>query len=373
MANSLTTGKIYCMQLIDVSLRDVFNYKYIFNPSLTRDEDNNYLLVCRVQNNPSEGFLGLCTLDRAFNVLGEPAIITLSQVMKDNARVMLEDPRTFTHDGKIYLYHVESSPAFLYFCYTVFGVTDRKGILENQVVLNYKKNLDIFKAVKELGVSKKEKVLPQKDWKVEKNWQFFIQENKYYCIYQAGAKHEIFRFDFPGGTIHEKYITYSKLSWKYGRISGGAAPILHTDGYYYCFFHSWSEWENPFIKCAWQQRKYHIGVYVFDKHPPFRIKMISGDPIFSGSDTDKLAESGHSVVFPGSALFDEKTMQWNIALGWNDHSCKVLRIGHDKVKEGLKPVSSLPLLPIMKMKMMPHLQKIRLFGGRLYRFVKQFR
>ncbi len=358
------------MQLIDIDLKRLFGYKNIFNPSITACADGGFLLTCRLQNHPAEGFLGLCLLDRHFKPFRRLGVISTSPLMKQQAKVMMEDSRTFFYNGKTYLYHVESSSSFLYFCYTVFGLIEADGTLSDQRVINYKKNLNAFKAIKVKGLSGNETVLPQAEWIVEKNWQFFISENKYYCVYQAGSKHEIFHFNFPGGAVHEKYITYNNISWKYGRISGGAAPVLHTDGLYYSFFHSWTEWKNPGERRPWLQRQYHVGVYAFESTPPFRIKMISETPFFSGKDNDVLAESGHSVIFPGSAFLDEGTNEWCIALGWNDHSCKMLRIKHEEITAGLKTVSEMPFLSIVKREMMPALQKIRRAGGRIYRLVK---
>ncbi len=355
------------MQLTDLNLQSVFPYRDIFNPSITRNEDGSWLLVCRLQNQASEGFLGLCTLDKNFIPLPPGRIIRSSPLATAEVQPMLEDPRSFVYDGKIWLTHVESSPSFLYFCYTVFGSLDEKGELQNSTVLDYKKNKKAFDRVKQLGFRKEEITLPQNEWLVDKNWQFFIRGNKYYCIYQAGEKNEIFQFEFPGGAITEKFVSYSRFSWNYGRLSGGASPVLHEDGYYYSFFHSWTAWSNPVEKHPWQQRKYHIGVYLFESTPPFRMKMISTIPLLSGSDTDRLAASGHSVVFPGSAHYDSEKKEWILAIGWNDHSGKILRLEHQKITAGLQRVKPLPFTGIVKKEMVPYIKKMRGLAGSLAR------
>jgi len=242
-----------------------------------------------------------------------------------------------------------------------------KGHFLHDCPIYFGKNRRAFETVKRLGQSEKEKTLPLKNWLVDKNWQFFIRENEYYCIYQAGEKHELFRFEYPEGTIRKKYNTYSKIPWGYGRISGGASPVLHSDGFYYSFFHSWTEWKNPAEKQTWLQRRYHVGVYLFEENPPFRIKLISEYPLVSGSESDRLAGSGHSAVFPGSALFDTEKNEWILAIGWNDHSCKIVRIPQEKLISGLLPVSRLSYLAIQKKESVPVFKKLRGLGGRMYR------
>jgi len=358
------------MQIIDLHIQDLFNFENIFNPAVIRNADGTFLLICRLQNHAAEGYLGLCTLDNTYKPLQTIAIHKESLQMKSRAEVMLEDPRIFQDGDKTYLYHVESGAKALYFCYTVFGLIDRKGTMSEQVVIDYKKNGSSFNTLQRIGKLPVQKTYPLKDWIVEKNWQFFISANKYYGIYKAGRKHQVFCFDFPGGSIRAKYITYNHLVWNYGRISGGAAPVLHPDGYFYSFFHSWTTWEKPLKTYPWHQRKYHIGVYVFENEPPFRIKMISEKPILSGSDFDAIAESGHAVVFPGSALFDEKTGTWIIAIGWNDRSCKMLEIEHADILKELTGVNQLPVTDIVIMESRPVIQKIRQKAGRFLRSFK---
>ena len=358
------------VEVIDLDLQGFFGYKYIFNPAIVRNDDGSFLLICRLQDHLAEGYLGIGLLDNKFNPLQATTIVRYSPSMMGAANVMLEDPRAFVHEGKIYLYHVESGSSFYYFCYTVFGMMNKDGFIEGQVILDYKKNRKAFNALKSLGLSNEKKTLPQKDWLVDKNWQFFIRDDKYYSIYQAGQKNEVFRFDFPSGAIREKYVSYNNLQWNYGRISGGAPPVLHGDGDYYSFFHSWSEWKDPNDSRPWLQRKYHIGVYVFENAPPFSIRKIASSPIFSGSDTGELAEWGHSVVFPGSALFDHNTREWIIALGWNDQQSKVIRFSHEEVTKALVPVTNLSFLFILKKELNPYLRLIKKAVGKIYRSVK---
>jgi predicted GH43/DUF377 family glycosyl hydrolase len=358
------------MQLIDLDFHDIFGYKYIFNPSITPKEDGTYLLICRLQDHAEEGYLGLCLLDKNLSPTGKGRIIRSSVVMEEAGKVMLEDPRIITDKGKVYLYHVESGTSFLYLSYTVFGILHEDGRLENQVVLAYRNNRKAWEKLASLGYRQKPALLSAKSWLIEKNWQFFIRQQNYYCIYRAGEKQEIFQFDFPGASIRKRFRTYARTGWEYGRISGGAPPVLHTDNCYYSFFHSWSKWDRPAQEHSWLQRKYHIGVYVFESTPPFRMKLISQRPLLSGSDTDAIAESGHSVVFPGSAFFDASTGEWVLAIGWNDHSCKAIRIPHREITEDLKPVGKLPLLSVLKMETAPFFRKLKTTGGNIYRRIK---
>ncbi|RYE29559.1 MAG: hypothetical protein EOP48_32545 [Sphingobacteriales bacterium] len=302
--------------------------------------DGNFLMICRLQNNESEGFLGVCYLNSDFKPGGRTSIIRNSPVSK--GKVMLEDPRLFRNKEKIYLSHVESSPYLLYNSYTLVSeITD--DTLRNALVIDYKKNRVALNVIDKQSSKENIIKLPVKEWQIEKNWQFFIRGINHYAIYNANKKHEIVEFDKHTGAILRKFTTYYKTVWNHGRISGGASPVLFSDNFYYSFFHSWTTWNTPTRKENWEQRQYHIGVYAFESVPPFRIKKMSLKPILSGSNTDLISASGHSVVFPGSAFYDSNSGKWILAVGWNDMFSKLLFMDHDEVKLSLvdvKPVNS---------------------------------
>lgn len=324
--------------LVDLDIGSLFPFKYCFNPTIIDIPNSEYLLICRLQNNDREGYLGLCYLDSQFKTTGRTCIIKKSPVIK--SEVMLEDPRLFRDNNNIYLAHVESSAQLIYNSYTVLSEVSGE-LLQNSLVINYQKNLDALKAIEENSLAGKFIKLPVKDWKIEKNWQFFNQEDKHFAIYNANKKHEIIQYDNKTGAPISKFVTYYKNVWNHGRISGGGCPALFSDNYFYSFFHSWTTWETPVQKQNWEQRQYHIGVYVFESVPPFRIKKMSVKPLISGSNTDPISASGHSVVFPGSALFDPKSGKWILAVGWNDMDSKILFIDHEDVKSSLVDVSQI--------------------------------
>lgn len=326
------------MELFDIDLHNVFPYKYIFNPSIVRNNDGTFKLICRLQNHEEEGLLGICELNQNYKPISPAQLVKASPLQ--NSEVMLEDPRIFSHNDKVYIGYVEASPSSLYLIYTVFGELKNNTIL-NPVILDYKKNYQAFRKISRYSKNSDKKVLPQKEWLIEKNWQFFICGERHFCIYEAGQQQSIFQFDAHKGTIIQEFRTFYDLPWKYGRISGGASPVLFHDNHYYSFFHSWTNWDTPAEQRNWQQRKYHIGVYVFESVPPFRIKRISSVPILSGSDKDSLAPSGHSVIFPGSAIYDDSKDEWLIAIGWNDHSSKLLTVSHTEIEQYLVSVSSI--------------------------------
>ena len=326
-----------------LKLSEAFPYRYIFNPSIIPVEDGRYLLICRMQNNPREGALGLAFLDASFDVKERPQIIT--DAPSGNSNVMLEDPRIVLLNGEPYVAYVETSPLHLFTTYVVIAKLSGRELMK-PLIIPYQRNHDAFVRLRKYDLHISDghqttsqnqqpadkninpKTLPSREWIIEKNWQFFSCNGSAYCVYEANHKHVVFEFDLNNGAVKKEYITYFSSPWKAGNISGGASPILHPDGKLYAFFHSWTADDQ-------KRRTYHMGVYVFENRPPFRIKQISGVPLLSAEDHDRSSPSGHAVIFPGSAFFEPATNEWIIAAGYNDQECVLLRFNHEAIELSL--------------------------------------
>ena len=151
----------------------------------------------------------------------------------------------------------------------------------------------------------------------EKNWTFFINENKLMCVYKV-YPHTVVEFDWDGNVVSE-YITHNKFDWKYGQLRGGTNPIL-KDGYYHSFFHSSIPWKHE------HRRRYFMGHYKFEATPPFRIVEMSTEPILWGNEQDErmFPEISPLVVFPcGSIMEDDKFV---VSFGLNDEKTGIIKI-----------------------------------------------
>jgi len=153
---------------------------------------------------------------------------------------------------------------------------------------------------------------------IEKNWTFFIHEDKLMCVYKINP-HTVVEFDWNGNMIAE-YISHNdiNLSWKFGECRGGSNPIL-KDGYYHSFFHS-----NIFLING--VKKYYMGYYKFESKPPFKIVKISSTPILSGVEHGErmMDDFNHMVVFPMGVTIVGK--DFLVSLGINDEKTALIKI-----------------------------------------------
>ncbi len=306
----------------------LFSAKYVFNPTAGITASGDTVMICRLQDHEREGALGLVRLDKNLNVTSE--VNTIKNSAAGTPGVMLEDPRFVRLSDGDYVAYIESSPSLLFTTYVVLAKLTGLRV-QNAVVLPYKKNREAHLRLMNGGSDPSLQSLPSKEWIIEKNWQFFSSGQKNYCIYKADHEHDVFEFDVADGLIKRRFLSLFRASWNHGKISGGASPVLHPDGLFYSFFHSWTVDET-------KKRIYHIGLYTFENKPPFRVKEVSSKPLMSASDPANESPSGHAVLFPAGAIFDASTSEWLIATGVNDSACGWFRITHSEARSSLKKV-----------------------------------
>lgn len=150
----------------------------------------------------------------------------------------------------------------------------------------------------------------------EKNWTFFDDFGRLKLIYQAAGHHEV--ADADGLDVHRT----TAPTWAFGELRGGSNPVL-VGSEYWCFFHSSTPWVAP-------QRRYHMGAYVFDAAPPYRITRMTRTPILSGSQAEPRRFRGPLVVFPGGALIRDGI--WTVVFGVNDEECGWIQIPHSELE-----------------------------------------
>lgn len=151
----------------------------------------------------------------------------------------------------------------------------------------------------------------------EKNWTFFVHDSKLMCVYNTHP-HTVVEFDWEGNVVSE-YITHYKHTWKYGKIRGGTNPVF-KDGYYHSFFHSSIPWKHE------HRRRYFMGHYKFEPHPPFRVVEISEEPILWGNEQDEriLPDISPLVIFPCGAILEND--KFEISFGLNDEKTGIIKI-----------------------------------------------
>lgn len=163
------------------------------------------------------------------------------------------------------------------------------------------------------------------DWSaMEKNFVFWFQGGKLFCIYRCSPGDQLsYELDPKSGSILASHITLSPV-WPYGEIRGGTAPIDLGESYLR-FFHS--RLNNEMTGHPW---RYYVGAYLMAKEPPFAVIRVSKKPILYGSEVDDLKVKERpphwkaNVVFPGGAFKDNGN--YCLAVGINDSACMLAKI-----------------------------------------------
>lgn len=167
--------------------------------------------------------------------------------------------------------------------------------------------------------------LPGNDGKsFQKNYVFFENEGRLFCVYQCHPTHRIYEFanhdnDKDPSTVYET----DAPRWCYGDIRGGTPPLPY-EGKLLRFFHS--RINNNLGSVPW---RYFIGAYLMEPEPPFKVVRVSKRPILYGSEvgTVKKKDCHHfkaNVVFVSGVI--ETHNGWMCAIGENDSAALLCRI-----------------------------------------------
>lgn len=142
--------------------------------------------------------------------------------------------------------------------------------------------------------------------KSEKNWLWFVRDNKFHLVYQA-KPHTVVEFDdsFTKWTERRSDVEFR---WEYGEIRGGTPPVL-VNNEYITFFHSSLPWNTRY-------RRYFLGAYGFEAKPPFAMTRITKEPLLIGSQNDYWVETKPLVIFATGAIL--RGQNWLVSFGVND-------------------------------------------------------
>ncbi len=213
-----------------------------------------------------------------------------------------EDPRVLVYNNKIYV-------SCATYSHDKFNLIHQKMLVFDEN-FNHIDNIHF-----EYGFNGKNR---DKNTGKEKNWTFFVQNDKLMCVYKM-SPHTVVEFSWTGKVISE-YITHNDIQskWNFGLCRGGTNPIFKS-GYYHSFFHSSVYWKNG-------KNKYVMGYYKFDSHPPYTIIGISESPILWGNSVDQFIyeEQNPPVIFPCGAILDDNNFL--ISFGINDEKTGIIKI-----------------------------------------------
>lgn len=262
-----------------------------YNPSVIEFEGQR-LETHRYHHNPS--------FWRTQLAIKEGEVVSNIQPPKGFEEYSLEDGRLFIHKGKLHInYVVACAPDNIFKCAMQYGELEKTDL--GWIIIN---NFQPMHGANDFRGT-------------EKNWVFFSDKDKLYCIYQHAPEQLV--LEIERDIVINEYRTVSPVC-PFGLPRGGTQPIPHGDGRWLRFFHVQ---ENKFNDRT--RIKYHMGALVMESKPPFQIKKVSQKPILSGNEQyfPNWKFWKWNVAIPYGAIKDEDG--WLCSVGINDSVCGVLR------------------------------------------------
>jgi predicted GH43/DUF377 family glycosyl hydrolase len=160
----------------------------------------------------------------------------------------------------------------------------------------------------------------------EKNWQFFFQRDRLFCIYSHRPQVVI---ELEGESVVNEWRTPG-FFWGNGNASGGTPPVEYDEGHLISFFHA-------YVANTRHHRKYNFAALLIESKPPFAVTHISSCPLMVASEKEPLPEGENwnpLCVFPCGVIKEEHV--WNVSLGVNDCRIAVAKIATSNLS--LSPV-----------------------------------
>lgn len=175
----------------------------------------------------------------------------------------------------------------------------------------------------------------------EKNWIPFLYQNELHFSYHV-SPHRVFCIKDDYTTL--EYETAGVKDWQYGRPSGNTPPVPFDEHTSLALFHSFIERDL--------MRVYHVGAYLMENEPPFRIlrhtkkPLISGDlnhtisekfsrprSYFMGSTAPSSHKNQHAVIYPCGMA--RQADNWVVGCGINDITSGLLTFTTKEVEDAL--------------------------------------
>jgi hypothetical protein len=178
----------------------------------------------------------------------------------------------------------------------------------------------------------------------EKNWAPFVSDDgRYLCYIYNDNPRTVLMYEDTGNQLTFRYLTVcpNELTWTFGTVRGGTPAIpfrgsTEEVGLLLAFFHSSHIQQNAVV--------YHVGAYVFEPVPPFRILKQTMVPLLSGEksvgDRSPGLYAHPYVVFPGGAVQSIDGESFVLSLGINDVNVGLLTIPRSRLEDALVPVNA---------------------------------
>jgi len=266
--------------------------------------EGRLMMAYRYHRTPDDprSAIALVELSRTtYQPIAKSEPLELEQIMGDEHQ---EDPRLFVFDKRLHISYTEMTnylPGEDYNCVIKYAELKRS------------------KGRWKIGFTWQPDYGENHNSSKEKNWVFFEQDNRLFCIYCSSPRHTV--IELQGGKVVEEYTTPAP-AWPWGIIRGGAPPIK-IGGKMVHVFHSSLPTEIPphYVR-------YYAGLYTFEARPPFAPINISRRPLMVGSEMDGHRQDPRYakgwkpfVVFPCGVFYDgglDKEAALRVSLGVND-------------------------------------------------------
>jgi predicted GH43/DUF377 family glycosyl hydrolase len=160
---------------------------------------------------------------------------------------------------------------------------------------------------------------------VEKNWVFFSQDGRLFCVYYP-APHVVYEVK-----LHERKPSLGERweaeNWKAGDLMenarGGAPPVRVGDEFYH-FYHS--------QHVHGRNVTYQVSLYTFATQPPWNLRRVVRGPLLSVVPSKREQD----IIFVVGAYKDKE--RWQLSCGIQDHETMAISLDFQDVERLLKPV-----------------------------------
>lgn len=286
----------------------------LFNPGLIQRPDGLWLLVRRSENQEGLAFgkngIWACQLkDR------KPHGGPLLKFSDSDAAQQFEDARAMMWNNQVWI----SACNFTWFDFGSWTGA-------HQVVLVYRDD-EAWTPIarKDPPVGKNREVAGDTFGRHEKNWVFFIHENRLHLLYHTKPWLVV---EFGANWEDQKHHAGPSISSNHGDIRGGTPPILVGD-LYWTFYHSSVPWMGRY-------RRYSMGALAFEARPPFKPVRMTQEPLLVGSKNDFWRKEKPLVIFPCGAIIENDVFY--ITYGINDLKCGFVEIPLEDVMKLATPI-----------------------------------
>lgn len=316
--------------VLEVRKLDIPGHPHAFNPSIVSFQ-GQYLLSFRIipdRKNSYTTYLGLVRLDKNFDCIGDPQIIS-TRPTDSSVPSRAEDGRLIWVGHRLYIIYDDNEDK-------VIGKSGFR-LFIGEVHFNGEKF-----SIREIEkITKYEGADPNLR---EKAWTPFVYDKNLLLSYSI-VPHKIFSPWIGRGFCKTVAESKSEVNWPYGIIRGGTSALkgVADKDEYLSIFHSSMPMESKQSEGK-RMLHYFMGAFTFSSEPPFELTRISAKPIigkqFYSGTTHKPYWHPLRVVFPVGYVFDDSYIY--VVYGRQDHEIWVAKLDKAGLVNSLIPVQRCP-------------------------------